>query len=467
MRQSDNTQLTARRLANKTLVRNQSEPAFNSAEPKDGFRDSFRASPADFSGGGTGHSAGPDAFPVSFPSTNDRSQTPSEHSMDTDRVSESLTFDSARSHTDSPAFHSRSDPFPQDFDPFGDEQPKDPFSESPEEEVFTTKAITVDPDPFADDPFASDPFESSRPKSGCSLGNQSNADTSSQYSDCRSTHESHSHSNSDSQAEAHGALTLPKEALSHWESFSERPTPTDQPDKSITDKLAASSTEPKDEETNTNGVTTGEMRRDPFGSLDPLTSVDIKAKLQIKENLHIKEELQWAFSNKSQPPAAQQASVPDEASQRPVLGTSETNQFSESYVASSAIVQSSPSFPVTATVAAGPADHVTSTSQSSMTSLNQSQAPVVESTPSQAEGWASDEAFHSSSCQQPFVAVNGGSAVVHGGGGAVMQQPPTGFGQVSPTPPPFQQQMPPAMPPRQQSIGNPFAPNNQVRVHSR
>ena len=431
IRQSDNTQLTARRLANKTLVRNQSEPMFSSSLP-DGFRDSFRASPADFST----QSSGADAFPVSFPPTDlssARSQTPSEHSMDTDRVSESLTFDSARSHTDSPAFHSRSEPFPQDFDPFGDEQPKDPFSESPEEEVFTTKAVTVEVDPFADpfgaDPFAGDLFDS-RPKSGSSIGKESNADTSSQYSDCRSTQESHSHSNSDSQAEAHSA-TLPKEALSHWESFSEKPTPTEG-DKTVVDKFAAAATascETKDDALNTNGLTTvGEIRRDPFGSLDPLISVDIKAKLQIKENLQIKEELQWAFSNKNQPP--------EESRDCSASGANHTNQIDSNVTAMS--VQSNQNF------TAGSSDHVTSV-------VNQSelaQGPETE----QAEGWATDDAFCSSS-QQPFAAVNGGSMV------QPMAQRTSAFGQMAPV---VQQQMAPAMPPRPQSVGNPFAPNNQV-----
>ena len=439
IRQSDNTQLTARRLANKTLVRNQSEPMFNSSGP-DGFRDSFRGSPADFS---TQSSGGSDAFPVSFPqpdSISARSQTPSEHSMDTDRVSESLTFDSARSHTDSPAFH-RSDPFPQDFDPFGDEQPKDPFSESPEEESFTTQAITVDPDPFAEDPFASDPFTSDtfegRPKSGSSLGNHSNADTSSQYSDCRSTHESHSYSNSDSQAEAH-SITLPKEALSHWESFSEKPTPTEG-DKTVVDKFAsaaasAPSSETKDSDApDTNGITNpGEIRRDPFGSLDPLTSVDIKAKLQIKENLQIKEELQWAFSNKNQPP--------EETRDWSASSAAATNQTNQNDNTTATSVQSNQTF------TAGPSDHVTS---AVVTQSELAQGPETQS-----EGWATDDAFYSSS-QQPFAAVNGG-----GGMGQPMAQPTTAFGHM--TPPIQQQQMAPAMPPRPQSVGNPFAPNNQV-----
>lgn len=442
IRQSDNIQLTARRLASKTLVRNQSEPMFGSSLP-DGFRDSFRASPADFSA----HSSGSEAFPTSFPppdSSSARSQTPSEHSMDTDRVSESLTFDSARSHTDSPAFHSRSDPFPQDFDPFGDEEPKDPFSESPEEEVFTTKAVTVEPDSFADpfgsDPFASDPFES-RPKSGSSLGNQSNADTSSQYSDCRSTHESHSHSNSDSQADAaaQGGLTLPKEALSHWESFSERPTPTEA-DKTVVDKFAAAeastSSESKDDALNTNGLTnTGEIRRDPFGSLDPLTSVDIKAKLQIKENLQIKEELQWAFSNKKQ------QQPPEENRDWSASGTNPTNQIDDNTASTTSSVQLQNQNCTTT----GPSDHVSGFDQSEFVA----QAAPAE-TQSQNEGWASDDAFHSSS-QQPFAAFNGGGN---------MAQPTAAFGQMSTAPP--QQQMPPSTLPRQQSVGNPFAPNNQV-----
>ena len=436
IRQSDNTQLTARRLANKTLVRNQSEPMFSSSLP-DGFRDSFRGSPADFSTQISHSSGGSDAFPVSFPqpdAISARSQTPSEHSMDTDRVSESLTFDSARSHTDSPAFHSRSDPFPQDFDPFGDEQPKDPFSESPEEEVFTTKAITVDPDPFAEDPFASDPFAGDsfegRPKSGSSLGNHSNADTSSQYSDCRSTHESHSYSNSDSQAEVH-TVTFPKEALSHWESFSEKPTPTEG-DKTVVDKFAAAtaSSETKGGALSTNGLTNpGEIRRDPFGSLDPLTSVDIKAKLQIKENLQIKEELQWAFSNKNQPPEEN----------RDWSASGATNQNNQSDSTTAASVQSNQ------TVTAGPSDHVTSAAAT--------QSELALGPETQSECWASDDAFSSSS-QQPFAALNGGGGIAQ-----PMAPPTTAFGHMTP---PMQQQTAPAMPPRPQSVGNPFAPNNQV-----
>ncbi len=374
--------------------------------------------------------------------------------MDTDRVSESLTFDSARSHTDSPAFLSRSDPFPQDFDPFGDEQPKDPFLESPEEEVFATKAVTVEPDPFADpfgsDPFSSDPFENNRPKSGSSLGNQSNADTSSQYSDCRSTHESHSHSNSDSQAEVHSA-TLPKEALSHWESFSEKPTPTESDNKSVVDKFAtasASNDTKGSDALNTNGVTSaGEMRRDPFGSLDPLTSVDIKAKLQIKENLQIKEDLQWAFNNKNQPPAP---AAPEQSGDWSAEGANETNQVNDDTPVNTATSAAASSFDQSnQSYTAGAPDHVTSAHQSQLAQVPETQ-PV-------SEGWATDDGFYSSS-QQPFAAVNGGSAMV--------QQPPMGqqqhmgFGPMSPA---AQQQIPTQMPPRQQSVGNPFAPNNQVR----
>ena len=421
VRQSDNTQVTARRLATKTLVRNSSEPQILSSS----LPDAFRASPAELS-------VGSDSFPVNFPAIDStRSQTPSEHSMDTDRVSESLTFDSARSHTDSPAFASRSEPFPQDFDPFGDEQPKDPFAcDSPEEEVFQTKAIVADPDPFAEDPFVNDPFAGesfeSRPKSGSSLGNHSNADTSSQYSDCRSTHESHSHSTpSDSQAEF--TATLPKEALSHWESFSEKPTPTDS-NQTIVDQLQArgeiDSVAQSNKEVNSNGITGG-IKKDPFGSLDPLSSLDFKSKHGIKEDLS------WAFKNKNttEEPADWESSE------------SASNQNQDD----SKLNQDDSKLNDNQSTAGITSDHVTS-------AVNQ-----LELRTDTGSSWATDDGFSVSSSVQPQLTVNGSN---------LQAQQPMSMQQTAMT-----NQMagiqatPPMMPPRPQpSVGNPFAPNNQVRL---